>query len=95
MFFNNNVIFCLTEECAYCKKSFDAEKISFHEKRCRVKCPECSDFVLYQNWQEHQCQISGAEGTLLNSVRLVKYSEYIFILYVCRVTNSTEINFLI
>ena len=66
MFFDNNVIYCLTEECAYCKKSFDAKNISFHEKKCRIKCPECSDIVLYQKWQEHQCQISGAEGTLLN-----------------------------
>ena len=78
MFFNNNFIYCLTEECAYCKKAFDVKKIPLPEKKCRIKCPECSDIVLYQKWPEHECQMTKAEGTLFNLIGLVNYFNCIF-----------------
>lgn len=74
-FFDNNVIFTLgdvtTSECSYCQNTFIAEFASWHEKKCLekpLKCPDCSEVVLLQNWYDHECHMPRAEG--INPIQL-------------------------
>ena len=48
----------VTAECLYCEDIFNVEKISFHEKKCCIKCLDCNNFVINKNWHDHECQIA-------------------------------------
>ncbi len=43
--------------CSYCKLEFTARDCSDHESYCGSRteqCPECKDFVMLKDWEEHQ-----------------------------------------